>query len=119
MSTRRLSDQLARLTSRPREREVVRRDSGSLQVWLNRPLRPHRAPIFRPARSVVLCVGFANRCLIVLSAQGSLFPSKLNRIERKANGAHFVWTIVDSRAYASVPKCLSDAGSQNARSLCP
>jgi hypothetical protein len=33
-----------------------------------------------------------------------LFPTRLNRIDRKANSWHFVWTIARVDAYASVPK---------------
>src|SRR3984885_3870578 len=47
-----------------------------------------------------------------LSSKIPYFQQDSNRIERKANGARFVWTIAGASPYASVPKCLSDAGSQ-------
>ena len=46
-----------------------------------------------------------------------MFPTKLRGIERKANGARFVWTIADGADYPSGPKSLSNAGCEVVLSL--
>jgi hypothetical protein len=63
-------------------------------------------------------VGFANSGAALLIIPTSAFPTKSDEIDRKANGTRFLWTIANSDAYASVPKCLSDVGSQNAEQFC-
>ncbi len=45
----------------------------------------------------------------------SVFPIKSVEIERNANSVRFFWTTANSDAYAPVPKCLYDLGSQNAK----
>jgi hypothetical protein len=55
-------------------------------------------------------VEFANRWLTIHLKPDAVFPTKLKRVEGKANVARFVWTIAERNAYASFPKCVSDAG---------
>src|SRR5260370_633651 len=77
--------------------------------------RMKQAPLATQSWSPLARVEFANSRLAIHRKRDPVFPTKLNRIERKANGARFVWTIADDGAYASVPKCLSNGGSQDAR----
>src|SRR6266536_1378385 len=61
---------------------------------------------------------FANRQAGLPNIHSSAFLTESDEIERKANGACFLWTIADSNAYASSPTCLSDVGSKNANQFC-
>ena len=65
-----------------------------------------------------LMVGFANSRAGLLITPSPAFPTKSEEIERKANGARFLWTPANGNAYASAPKCLSGVGSQSAKQFC-